>query len=85
AMQIGSDPHAVRFAPTPHASQEIQDKIRDLCLSLDPQAYFDLRQPIVNTIRVALPAHAQRLYKAMEQDMFIALECGAEVEAFNAA
>ncbi|MGY0332370.1 DEAD/DEAH box helicase [Xylella fastidiosa subsp. fastidiosa] len=85
AMQIGSDPHAVRFAPTPHASQEIQDKIRDLCLSLDPQAYFDLCQPIVNTIRVALPAHAQRLYKAMEQDMFIALECGAEVEAFNAA
>ncbi|MDD0892828.1 ATP-dependent helicase, partial [Xylella fastidiosa subsp. multiplex] len=38
----------------------------------------------VNTIRVALPEHAQRLYKAMEQDMFIALECGTEVEAFNA-
>ncbi|MFG1468881.1 DEAD/DEAH box helicase, partial [Xylella fastidiosa subsp. multiplex] len=85
AVQIGSDPHAVRLVPAPNASQEIQDKIRDLCLSLDPHAYFDLRQPIVNTIRVALPEHAQRLYKAMEQDMFIALECGTEVEAFNAA
>ncbi|AXI83402.1 DEAD/DEAH box helicase [Xylella taiwanensis] len=84
-IRIGSDPHAVRVVPTPNAFKEIQDKVRDVCLSLEPGDYFDLRQPIVNTIRVTLPEHAKRMYKAMEQEMWLALECGAEVEAFNAA
>ena len=32
-----------------------------------------------------LPAKARRLYKDMEREMFLSLECGTEVEAFNAA
>ncbi|HHW4683192.1 MAG TPA: SNF2-related protein [Xylella sp.] len=84
-VRRGSDPHAMRAVPTPGASEEIQDRIRDVCLSLDAHAYFDLREPIVNTIRITLPEHTQRMYRAMEQEMLLALECGAEVEAFNAA
>ena len=59
--------------------------MRDLCLSLDARDYFDISEPIVNVIRVELPTKARRLYKDMEREMFLALECGTEVEAFNAA
>ncbi|KQH73632.1 SNF2-related protein [Xylella fastidiosa subsp. sandyi] len=84
-LQIGSDPHAKRYVPKENAFEEIQTKIRDVCLSVDARDYFNVQVPIINVIRVALPAHARRLYKAMEKEMMIALECGANVEAFNAA
>lgn len=85
SVQVGSDRHAVRLEPLPFAQEQIEDRMRDLCLSLDARDYFDISQPIVNVIRVDLPAKARRLYKDMEREMFLALECGTEVEAFNAA
>lgn len=85
AVQVGDHPRAVKWAPLPHAQTEIEAKLRDICLSLSARDYFDLAEPIINTIRVDLPAKARRLYKDMERQMFLALECGAEVEAFNAA
>ncbi len=74
--------------PLEHAQAEIQDKLKDVCLSLEAKDYFDLRQPIVNHISVELPAKARRLYKDMEKRMFIELETTlgpTEVEALNAA
>jgi SNF2 family DNA or RNA helicase len=85
SIQVGADRHAVRLEPLPFAQEQIEDRMRDLCLSLDARDYFDISEPIVNTIRVELPAKARRLYKDMEREMFLALECGTEVEAFNAA
>ena len=85
SIQVGSDRHATRLDPLPFAQEQIEDRMRDLCLSLDARDYFDISQPIVNVIRVELPAKARRLYKDMEREMFLALECGTEVEAFNAA
>jgi SNF2 family DNA or RNA helicase len=85
SIQVGADRHAVRLKPLPFAQKQIEDYMRDLCLSLDARDYFDISDPIVNVIRVDLPAKARRLYKDMEREMFLALECGAEVEALNAA
>lgn len=85
SIQVGSDRHATRLDPLPFAQEQIEDRMRDLCLSLDARDYFDIAEPIVNTIRVELPAKARRLYRDMEREMFLALECGTEVEAFNAA
>jgi SNF2 family DNA or RNA helicase len=85
SIQVGSDRHAVRLEPLPFAQEQIEDRLRDICLSLDARDYFDVSQPVINVIRVELPARARRLYKDMEREMFLALECGAEVEAFNAA
>lgn len=85
SIQVGNDRHAVRLDPLPFAQEQIQDRMRDLCLSLDARDYFDIAEPIVNTIRVELPAKARRLYRDMEREMFLALDSGAEVEAFNAA
>jgi SNF2 family DNA or RNA helicase len=75
----------VRLEPLPSAQEQIEDLMRDLCLSLDARDYFDISDPIINVIRVELPPKARRLYEDMEREMFLSLECGAEVEAFNAA
>ena len=82
---IPGDNGFTRIEPMPFAQEQIEDRMRDLCLSLDARDYFDISQPIVNIIRVELPAKARRLYKDMEREMFLALDCGTEVEAFNAA
>lgn len=85
SIQVGTDRHAVRLDPLPFAQEQIEDRLRDLCLSLDARDWFDISEPIVNVIRVELPAKARRLYRDMEREMFLALDCGTEVEAFNAA
>lgn len=85
SIQVGSDRHAVRLEPLPFAQQQIEDRLRDLCLSLDARDYFDISEPIVNVVRVELPAKARRLYRDMEREAFLALDCGTEIEAFNVA
>lgn len=70
--------------PMDHAQAEIQDKLRDLCITIDAKDWFDLKDPIVNNIYVDLPIKARKLYLDMEKQMF--MQIGEhEVEAFNAA
>lgn len=68
----------------PHAQEEIQNLLRDLCLALDPRDWFNLREVHRNVIHVELPKKARAVYRDMEREMF-ALLAGHEVEAFNAA
>lgn len=68
----------------PHAQYEIQERLRDICLTIDAADWFELEAPIVNNIYVDLPPRAAALYRDMEKQMFMELE-GHEVEAFNAA
>lgn len=85
SIQVGADRHAVQLKPLPFAQEQIEDRLRDICLSLDARDYFDIAEPIVNVIRVQMPAKARQLYEDMEREMFLSLSCGSEVEAFNAA
>lgn len=68
----------------PFAQQQMQDALRDLCLTIDAKDWFDLKAPIVNNIYVDLPAAARAKYEDMEKRMFMELS-GHEVEAFGAA
>ena len=70
--------------PLPHAFDEITGLIDDLCLSIQAKDYFDLREPIVNNIPVALPPKAMAAYKEMEREWFLEIE-RTGVEAFNKA
>ena len=70
--------------PLGHAQKEIQDLMRDVCLTVDAKDWFDLREPIVNTIYVDLPIQARKHYREMEKAMFTEIEAH-QVEAFNAA
>lgn len=68
----------------PFAQAQIQERLKDICLTLDPADWFDLEQPIVNKIKVTLPKAAWAKYKQMQTEFFIELE-GHEIEAFGAA
>lgn len=72
------------MVPLPHAQAEIQDKLRDLCLTVKAEDWFDLRKPIVTDIMVDLPMKARKHYAEMEKEMFTQLTAHA-VEAFGAA
>lgn len=84
SVQVGADRHAVRLDPFPFAQEQIEDRLRDLCLSIDARDWFDIAEPIVNVMRVELPAKARQLYRDMEREMFLQIG-DSEVEAFNAA
>lgn len=68
----------------PNAHEEIHARIADLCLTLDPKDWFDLRDPIVNVIEVELPTKVRSQYRELERELFTMIG-GQEVEVFNAA
>jgi SNF2 family DNA or RNA helicase len=80
-------PHPSGFGMValPHAQAEIQDLLRDVCITVEAKDWFDLREPIVNDIYVELPARARKAYEDLEKQMFAELDSGHELEAFNAA
>lgn len=84
SIQVGKDAFAVQLKPLPHAQAEIEAAIEDVCLSFDPKAYFDLRDPIVVNVEVDLPPEARKHYDDMAREMFVEIQ-GNEVEAFSAA
>lgn len=73
-----------QIAPRDHAQDEIQARLRDVCLTLDPADWFDLREPVHVVIRVSLPQAARARYAELEAEMYTTIGDG-EVEAFNAA
>jgi SNF2 family DNA or RNA helicase len=71
--------------PLAHAQREIEDKIKDICLSIDLGQYLDLKEPVVNHISVELPKAARKIYDAMSKEMFAELRKDRDLTAFNAA
>lgn len=84
SIRMGADPHAVRLEPLPFAQQQIEEALSVLCMSLDIRDYFDIAEPIINVIRVEMPAKARQMYRDMEREMFLSIG-DTEIEAFNAA
>lgn len=69
--------------PRPGASEEINARIADLCLALEPRDWFpDLQEPLHFKVVVELPAKARELYRKMEKEMYIEIE-RVVIEAFN--
>jgi SNF2 family DNA or RNA helicase len=69
--------------PLPHAQEQIQTAIKDICLSLKSEDWFDLAEPIVRPIYVTLPPEARQQYREMEKQMFTEIQT-KPIEAFNA-
>ncbi|WP_131669544.1 SNF2-related protein [Psychrobacter pygoscelis] len=84
SIQVGAQRFAVRLEPHDFAQEQIQERLSDICLTLDANDYFDIDKPIITDVYVDLPAKARKLYEAMEKEMFFELR-GDEVEAMNAA
>lgn len=71
-----------RWVPTEWAQEEIQQRLSDICLTLDPKDWFDLRDPIVNVIEVELPASVRVKYRELERELFTMIG-SAEIEVMN--
>jgi len=71
--------------PLPFAEAQIHGALADICLTVDPKDYFDLKTPIVNHIAVKLPPKARALYDKLEKEMFVKLESGADINALTQA
>jgi SNF2 family DNA or RNA helicase len=71
------------MVPQPFAQVQIQERLKDICMTLEAKDYFDIKEPIVSTILVDLPARAREIYRGMEREMFANIS-GHDVEAFNA-
>lgn len=63
---------------------EINDSIKDICVSMNSKDYLTLPEKIVNNIPIQLGESELRLYETMEKDMLIELD-GEEITAANAA
>lgn len=68
-----------------NAQAQMQEALRDVCITIDAADWFDLEAPIINKIMVELPAAVQVMYKQMEKQFFLELESGTQIEALNAA
>lgn len=68
-----------------NAQDQMQEALRDVCITIDAADWFDLEAPIINKIMVDLPASVQVMYKQMEKQFFLELESGTQIEALNAA
>jgi SNF2 family DNA or RNA helicase len=66
------------------ADEEIHERVKDVCLSIDMRDYVDIQEPVFRKVEVALPITARKLYAEMERKLFIQIE-GHEIEAFSAA
>lgn len=73
-----------RWVPTEWAQEEIQQRLSDICLTLDPKDWFDMHDPIVNVVHVDLPASAKVKYRELERELFTMIG-STEIEVMNAA
>lgn len=74
-----------RWVAHEHAQEEIQQRLADICLTLDPRDWFDMQEPVTNVVEVQLNPRARAQYRELEKEMFLELAGGVEVEAFSAA
>lgn len=84
-VQVGADRHAVQLVPFEHSQNEIHNKLKDVCISIEAKDHFDISEPIFSLLEVELDSKSQKLYDDMEKEMFIELSGNLEIEAFNAA
>ena len=85
-FQRSWDGHSIE--PFPFTQDQIQERIKDICLTVDPRDWIDIDEPIENDVVVHLPGKALDQYREMERRMFLELEHDLgthEVEAVNAA
>lgn len=73
-----------KWEPLDGSSGQIMDLLSSDTVSVQPEQFFNLDQPIVNEIKVDLSKQHFQLYKNMERNLYLEFE-NEGVEAVNAA
>lgn len=80
-----SDLYTHTMKPKQGAMEEIADRVKDICLTIKAEDWFDLKQPLYTRVEAPLPAKAEALYKELEKEMYAELGKGKVVDIVNAA
>jgi SNF2 family DNA or RNA helicase len=79
-----TDYSGFNLLPKENAQKEIEELLKDICITVNAEDWEPTDKPITNKILVDLPPKAKVLYKKMEKEMFAELEQGS-VEALTQA
>lgn len=72
------------WKPLAHSQAEIQDRLSDICLTLDPADWFDNLPPLLERkVEITLSRKQMAEYKQLEKELFLSLKSGNNVEAFS--
>lgn len=78
-------PTHVQYTPIDNAVQGVSEQLKDICLAIRSEDYFDLEEVIETDVKVGLSDKAWKVYKDLEKEMYAKLESGADIDAVNAA
>ena len=80
-------PHPSGYGTVPRkgAQEEMQQLLKDVCITVEAKDWFDIKEPIVNNVYVDMPTRMRSIYKDLEKKMFAELDTGQKLEAVNAA
>lgn len=76
--------YTIRLDPKPDAMNDIQQRVRDICITVAAKDFFDIREPIVNNIEIELPKSVKTMYQKMESALYVEF-ADISVQAVNAA
>ena len=76
-------PNAKWVVPLPYSTEQVTEKIKDICISIRAEDWLDLRDPIVEDVYAYLPDKALKVYKEFEKEMYVRLK-DCEFEALTA-
>lgn len=79
------DEYTRLITPKDYAVPQINEAVKDVCLSIRAADWFDLEKPILSRIEVELPAKAMRLYKELKREMYAELDNSTALNPVNAA
>jgi SNF2 family DNA or RNA helicase len=74
-----------KTVPLPQTEETIKNLIGDITLTMSADEYLKLPDLIVNNVEVELPDDVRALYDKLEEEYFVTLDTGQDVEVFNAA
>ena len=83
-VRVGNNAFAVRWDLLPGSDRDIQKRVADLCVKLNPEDWFDIEKPIVRNVEVQLGDYAMSRYNDLKKKFYVELDNGV-VEAGNAA
>jgi SNF2 family DNA or RNA helicase len=72
------------WTPNMGAVEEMQERIKDICLSMRTADYLDLPERVITDVPAIMPPAAWRVYKDMKKDMIAQVD-EAELNATTAA
>jgi len=79
---IRNDQGYSKLIPLASSDKFIKDLIRDVCITVDPKDWFDIKDPLETIIPITLPPKARKAYDEIEKQLFTLIEENP-VQAFS--